>query len=95
MGQQGPWSEHYVKIKKLMINFFSKPDFSGFLICVINGPGVPFGQVANLLEFIPHHMTASSLHVSISKLLINLNIRKHLIVYPFDHDLWVPLYTSW
>ena len=63
MGQQGPWSEHYVKIKKLMINFFSTPDFSGFLICVINGSGVPFGQVANLLEFIPHHMTASSLHM--------------------------------
>ena len=40
-----------------MINFLSKPDFSGFLIRVINGSGVFFGQVLNLLEFIPHHVT--------------------------------------
>ena len=58
MGQQGLWSGPYVKNNKLMINFFPKTDFSGFLICVINGSGVFFGQVANLLEFIPHHMTA-------------------------------------
>ena len=33
------------------------PDFSGFLISVINGSGMSFGQVGNLLESIPHHMT--------------------------------------
>ena len=58
MVQQGPWSEPYVENNKLMIIFFPKPNFSGFLICVINGSGVSFGQVANLIEFIPHHMTA-------------------------------------
>ena len=58
MGQQGPWSGSYVENNKLMITFFPKPDFSGFLICVINGSGVSFGQVANLLEFIPHHLKA-------------------------------------
>ena len=58
MGQQGPWSGPYVENNKLMITFFTKTDFSGFLICVINGSGVSFGQVSNLLEFIPHHMTA-------------------------------------
>ena len=57
IGQQGPWSGPYVENNKLMITFFSKPDFSRLLICVINGSGVSFGQVANLLEFIPHHMT--------------------------------------
>ena len=41
-----------------MITFFPEPDFSGFLICVMNGSGVSFEQVANLLEFIPHHMAA-------------------------------------
>ena len=35
-----------------------KPDFRGFLIFVIDGSGVSFGWVANLLKFIPHHMTA-------------------------------------
>ena len=58
MGQQGSWSGPYVKNNKLMITFFPKPDFSEFLICVINGSGVSFGQVANLLKFIPHHMIA-------------------------------------
>ena len=58
MGQQGPWSGPYVKNIKLMITFFPKPDFSWFLICVTNGSRVSFGQVANLLEFISHHMTA-------------------------------------
>ena len=43
MGPQRPWSG---------------PDFSVFFICVINGSGVYFGQVANLLEFIQHHVTA-------------------------------------
>ena len=57
MDQQGPWSGPYVENNKLMITFYPKPDFSGFFICVINGPGVCFGEVANLLEFIPHHMT--------------------------------------
>ena len=42
-----------------MITFFPEPYFCGFLICVIiNGSGVSFGQVANLLEFIPYHMAA-------------------------------------
>ena len=63
MGQQGPWLGPYFKNNKLMITFFPKPSFSGFLICVINGPGVSFGQVANLLEFIPHHMTALSVQM--------------------------------
>ena len=36
-----------------MVTFSPKADFSGFLICVIDGSGV-----ANLLEFIPHHMAA-------------------------------------
>ena len=58
MGQQGPWSGSYVGNNKLTITFFPKPDFSGFSICVINGSEVSFGQVANSLEFIPHHMTA-------------------------------------
>ena len=58
MDQQGLWPGPYVKNNKLMITFFNKPDFSGFLLCVIGEPGVSFGQVANLLEFIPHHMTA-------------------------------------
>ena len=55
MGQQGPWP--YAENNKFMITFFAKPDFSGFFICTINGPGVSFGQVAHLLEFIPHHIT--------------------------------------
>ena len=58
MGQQGPWSGCYVEKNKLMKTFFPKPNFNGFLICVINGSGVSFGQFANLLEFIPHYMTA-------------------------------------
>ena len=64
MGQQGPLLWPYdVENNKLMITFFPKLDFSGFLICVINWSGVPFGQVKNLLEFIPHHMTFTSRHV--------------------------------
>ena len=58
MGQEGPWSGPYFENNKLMITFFPKPDFRKFLICVINGSGVSFGQIANLLEFIPHYMTA-------------------------------------
>ena len=58
MGQQGPWSGHYVKNIKIMINFFIMLDFSGFVIYAINGSGVSFSQVANLLEFISYHMTA-------------------------------------
>ena len=59
MGEQGPWSLPYAENNTLMITFFPKPDFSGFLILyVINGSGMSFGQVANLLEFISHHMTA-------------------------------------
>ena len=58
MGQQGRWSGSYVGNNKLMIAFSPKADFSGFFICVINGSGVSFGQVAKSLEFIPHHMTA-------------------------------------
>ena len=52
MGSQGSWSVSYVKNNKLMIAYFAKPDF------LINGSGVSFGQVSNLLQFIPHHMTA-------------------------------------
>ena len=58
MGPQGPWSGPYVENNKLMITFFSKLDFSRFFIGVINGSGVSFGQLENLLEFISHHMTA-------------------------------------
>ena len=65
MGQQGPWSAPYFKNDKLKITFFPKPNFSEFLICVINGSGVSFGQVANLLEFIPHHMTALPVYMSL------------------------------
>ena len=43
------WSGSYVKNYKLMISFFPNPDFSEFLICVINRSGMSFGQVANLL----------------------------------------------
>ena len=41
-----------------MITLFAMPDFSGFLICVINGSGLSFDQVSHLSEFIPHHLTA-------------------------------------
>ena len=58
MGPQGPWSGPYVENNKLMITFFAKLDFSRFFIGVINGSGVSFGQLENLLEFISHHMTA-------------------------------------
>ena len=59
MGEKGPWSLPYAENNTLMITFFPKPDFSGFLILYVkNGSGMSFGQVANLLEFIPHHMTA-------------------------------------
>ena len=43
--------------------FCPKPYFIGFLICVIDGFGVPFGHVENLLEFIPHHMTILSVYM--------------------------------
>ena len=43
------WSGSYVKNYKLMITFFPSPDFSEFLICVINRSGMSFGQVTNLL----------------------------------------------
>ena len=82
MGQQGPWSGSYVENNKLMITFFPKPDFSGFLICVINGSGVSFGQVANLLEFIPHHLKALPVYMC-----LYFNVGKHLLAYSFDHDL--------
>ena len=65
MGQQGRWSGSYVGNNKLMIAFSAKPDFSGFFICVINGSGVSFGQVANSLEFIPHHMTALPVYMCV------------------------------
>ena len=41
-----------------MITLFPMADFSGFLICVINGSELSFDQVSHLLEFIPHHLTA-------------------------------------
>ena len=63
MGQQGLWSGPYVENNKNHDSFFPKPDFSGFLICVINGSGVSFGQNANLIEFIPHYMTALPVHM--------------------------------
>ena len=96
MGQEGPWSGPYFENNKLMITFFPKPDFRKFLICVINGSGVSFGQIANLLEFIPHYMTALPVYKClVSKLLIILNDRKHLLAYPFGYDLWFPLYRLW
>ena len=65
MGQQGPWSGYYVGNNKLMITFSPKPDFSGFFKCVIYGSGVSFGQVANSLEFIPHHLTALPVYMGL------------------------------
>ena len=94
MGQQGLWSGRYVGNNKLMITFFPKPDSRGFLICVIDGSGVSFGQVLNLLEFISHHMTGLHVYMCLdfqASLLI-LNVGKHLLAYPFDHDLRVSLY---
>ena len=58
MGPEEPRPWPYVENNKLTITFFTKHDFSRFFICVINGSGVSFGQVANLLEFIPYHMAA-------------------------------------
>ena len=47
-------------------------------MCVINGSGVSFGQVANLLAFIPHHMTTSPvymcLYFQVSYICIPLNM---------------------
>ena len=63
MGSQEPWSGPCVQNNKLMITFFPKPDFNGFLICVINGSGVSFGQVTNLLKFIPRHMPALPVYI--------------------------------
>ena len=63
MGPQGPWSWPYVENNKPVVTFFAKPDFSRFLICVINGSGVSFGQFANLFEFFLHHMTALPVYV--------------------------------
>ena len=63
MCPQGPWPRPYVENNKLLIIFFAKPDFSRFFICVMNGSGVSFVQVANLLEFIPHHMTALPIYM--------------------------------
>ena len=34
----------------IMMTFFHKPDFRGFLICVIDRSGVSCGYVANLSE---------------------------------------------
>ena len=71
------WSGSYVKNYKLMITFFPNPDFSEFLICVINRSGMSFGQVANLLKFISHYMTALSVYMCLD-------------FHPFDHDLMGP-----
>ena len=57
MGLQWPWSGPYVENNELMRTFFAKTDFSGFDICAINGSRVSFDKNANLLEFIPHHIT--------------------------------------
>ena len=46
-----------------LVTFFPKPDFSGFLICVRNGSGVSFGQVANLLECIPYYMATLPVYI--------------------------------
>ena len=93
MGKQGPWSGPYVKNNKLMITFFQEPGFSGFLMWVITGSGVSFGQIANSLELIPHHMTALPVFMSLDfQACYNFEL---LISYPFDHNLWVPLYRSW
>ena len=64
--QQGPWSGPDVENNKLLIIFFPKPYFSEFLICVINGSGVSFGQVANLLEFISHPMADLSAYMCLN-----------------------------
>ena len=56
----------------------------------MNGSGVPFGQVANLLEFIPHHMIALPVYMCLD-FQASLNVGKHLLAYPFNHELWVPL----
>ena len=63
MGPQEPRPWPYVENNKLTITFFTKHDFSRFFICVINGSGVSFGQVANLLEFIPHYTIALPAYV--------------------------------
>ena len=76
MGQQGPRSEPYIENNKLVITFFPKPEFSGFLICVINESGVSFGQVSNLLKFIPHHMTALPIYMCDFQASYNFERRK-------------------
>ena len=71
-----------------MTTFFPKPDFSEFLICVINGSGVSFGQVANLLEFIPHHMTALPVYMYLDfQASYNFERQKTSTSVSFEHDL--------
>ena len=70
-GPTRPWSGPYVENKKLMMILIV------FLICVINGSGVAFGQVANLLQFIPYHMTALPVYMCLdSQASYNLERRK-------------------
>ena len=57
------WTHKGVENNKLMMTSFAKSSFSEFFICVINGSGVSFDQVPNLLEFIPHYMTALSVYM--------------------------------
>ena len=65
-----------------MITFFSERSFSGFLICVINESVICFDQVANLLEFVPHHMTAFPVYMCLD-FQTSCNFERAL-VYLFD-----------
>ena len=68
-----------------MITFFAKPSFSGFLICVINESVICFGQVANLLEFVPRHMTAFLVYMLLD-FQTSCNFER-VLAYPFDYVL--------
>ena len=86
MGQERTWSGSYVGNNKLVITFFPKPDFSGFFICVIYGSGVFFGQVANSLEFVPHHMTALPVYMCLDfHASYSFEHRKKSTFVSFDH----------
>ena len=76
MGPQGPWSVSYVKNNKLMIAFFAKPDF------LINGSGVSFGQVTNLLQFFPHHMIALPVYMCLG-FQASYNLERQITSYAY------------
>ena len=95
MGPQGPWSWPYVENNKPVVTFFAKPDFSRFLICVINGSGVSFGQFAKLFEFFLHHMTALPVYVCLGfQASYNFEYQKMSTCIsprpsPLDPTLWI------